>query len=175
MISVEYDGQWYSLPTTATSVTTTATDNWEVMTYKPNYPLSISKPVTEAERIIKDIVKDSDYYEKVIEDEVKLQEEKELKKRQEENKFYRSLVKDVKFSGDRCIVFWKDGTKTMSKWNPFDSFDPEKAILVCMARKLYNDNNVFLEVLDKYSDKGWDVYYSMSEEELKAMYYESEK
>lgn len=165
MYSVKYDGEWHSLPTTASG----AIDDWNRMACKSipfyDFSLSISKPITEAERIIKDIVKDSDYYEKVIEDEVKLQEEEELKKRQEENKFYRSLVKDVKFSGDRCIVFWKDGTKTMSKWNPLDGFDPEKAILVCMARKLYNGNNVFLEVLDEYSDKGWDVYYSMSEEE----------
>ena len=33
-------------------------------------------------------------------------------------------------------------------------FDAEKAILVCMARKLYGDTNIYNEVLKKYSIEG---------------------
>lgn len=71
------------------------------------------------------------------------------------NKRLRNLVKHVHWSGNTCIVYWSDGTYTKSHWNPNEAFDPEKAILVCMARKLYENTNIYNEVLKKYEDEGY--------------------
>ena len=74
------------------------------------------------------------------------------------NKYLRGLVKHVHWSGNTCIVYWNDGTQTKAHWDPCEEFDPEKAILVCMARKLYLDSNIYNEVIQKYEDDGWDHY-----------------
>lgn len=64
------------------------------------------------------------------------------------------MVKHVQFSGNRCIIFWNDGTQTKSVWNENEYFDPEKAILAAMARKLYEDTGLYNEVLQKYYNDG---------------------
>ena len=74
------------------------------------------------------------------------------------NKEMRGLVKHVHWSGNTCIVYWNDGTQTKSHWDDLEFFDPEKAILVCMARKLYQNSNIYNEVIKKYADDGWDHY-----------------
>lgn len=85
-------------------------------------------------------------------------EQSQLLTRQRTNKYYRSFVKHVHWSGDTCIVYWNDGTQTKARWNSNETFDPEKAILVCMARKLYGDTNIYNEVLKKYENDGWNHY-----------------
>lgn len=71
------------------------------------------------------------------------------------NQRLRALVKHVNWSGNTCIVYWSDGTYTKSHWNSNEAFDPEKAILVCMARKLYQNTGIYNEVLKKYQDEGY--------------------
>lgn len=95
-------------------------------------------------------------------DVVKKKEEIEAVKKAQErhtiesrNKRLRNLVKHVNWSGNTCIVYWSDGTYTKSRWNPNEAFDPEKAILVCMARKLYQNTGLYNEVLKKYQDEGY--------------------
>lgn len=79
----------------------------------------------------------------------------ELRTIESRNKRLRGLVKHVNWSGNTCIVYWSDGTYTKSRWNPNEAFDPEKAILVCMARKLYQNTGLYNEVLKKYEDEGY--------------------
>ena len=79
----------------------------------------------------------------------------ELLRTQRKNKELRALVKHVNWSGNTCIVYWNDNTYTTAHWDPAEDFDPEKAILVCMARKLYQNTNIYNEVLQKYEDEGW--------------------
>ena len=85
-------------------------------------------------------------------------EHEELVAKQKINKYYRNLVKHVHWSGNTCIVYWNDGTQTKSHWNALEAFDPEKAILVCMARKLFGNTNIYNEVIQKYEGDGWDHY-----------------
>lgn len=82
-------------------------------------------------------------------------EELRLMATQAKNERLRKLVKHVHWSGNTCIVYWNDGSYTKSHWNPNEAFDPEKAILVCMARKLYENTNIYNEVLKKYEDDGY--------------------
>ena len=114
------------------------------------------------DEIIKDVVDIithnwDDITEKICDAEAR-KEHNRLMGRQAFNKHYRSFVKHVHWSGNTCVVYWHDGTYTKAHWNPNEFFDPEKAILVCMARRLYGDTNIYNEVLQKYAPDGWDHY-----------------
>lgn len=82
-------------------------------------------------------------------------EELRLMATQAKNERLRNLVKHVHWSGNTCIVYWNDGTQTKSHWTSEEPFDAEKAILVCMARKLYENTNLYNEVLHKYESDGY--------------------
>lgn len=60
------------------------------------------------------------------------------------------MVKKVIFSGNRTIIMWNDGTKTVTKCHELDAYDKEKGILACMAKKLYENTNLFNEVVRAY-------------------------
>lgn len=96
--------------------------------------------------------------EQAIEEAKKEKKRKELRLTQEKNKRLRALVKHINWSENCCIVYWNDGTQTKSFWNPLEDFDAEKAILVCMARKLYENTNIYNEVIAEYEQDGWDHY-----------------
>lgn len=93
-----------------------------------------------------------------------LQENYALQERKARNRELRNLIKDVRWNRYACIVYWKDGTKTKALWDPCEDFDPEKAILVCIARKMYKDTGLYNEVLEKYSMAGWEEYEKMEAE-----------
>lgn len=88
-------------------------------------------------------------------------EQEKIEGRQTVNKYLRGLVKHVHWSGNTCVIYWSDGTTTKSHWDMDEAFDPEKAILAAMARKLYYDHPVYCEVLRKYADAGWKHYDKM--------------
>lgn len=82
--------------------------------------------------------------------------EKELREKQIKNKCLRNMIKKVIINKPCTIIMWNDGTKTVTKCHEFDSYDPEKGILACMAKKLYKNTNLFNEVIQEYVD--FDVY-----------------
>ena len=80
------------------------------------------------------------------------EEESKLLQAQLQNKHLRAMVKKVIFSGDRTIIMWNDGTKTVTQCHEFDVYDKEKGVLACMAKKLYENTNLFNEVIQEYVD-----------------------
>ena len=80
------------------------------------------------------------------------EEESKLLQAQLQNKRLRAMVKKVIFSGDRTIIMWNDGTKTVTQCHELDVYDKEKGILACMAKKLYENTNLFNEVIQEYVD-----------------------
>lgn len=78
--------------------------------------------------------------------------DKNLTDKQRKNKQLRDMVKNVVFSGPCTIVFWNDGTKTISRCDDLDAYDAEKGILACMAKKLYKNTSLYNEVINKYVD-----------------------
>lgn len=100
----------------------------------------------------------------MIEEAKKDREQRLLRAKVAKNKYYRSLVKHVNWSGNTCIVYWSDGSYTKSHWNPNEEFDAEKAILVCMARKLYGNTNIYNEVLNTYAPLGEKYISSLDEQ-----------
>lgn len=55
-------------------------------------------------------------------------------------------IDSVVFNDPATIVFWKDGTKTVTKCAAGDTFNKETGLAMCIIRKLCNNkhfNNVF--------------------------------
>lgn len=87
-------------------------------------------------------------------------EEMRLHEARKRNARLRNLIQHVKWNGTACIVYWNDGTQTKAIWNDEEEFDPEKALLVCIGRKFYQENpNVLSNMLDKWSPAGWTHYF----------------
>ena len=52
------------------------------------------------------------------------------------NNLYNTFeIKDILVDGPATIVFWADGTKTVVKCGPDDSYDAEKAVAMCFMKK----------------------------------------
>jgi hypothetical protein len=77
-------------------------------------------------------------------------------------------IKQVIFSNPATIVFWSDNTKTTCKVAAGDIYNPEYAILLCVAKKLFGSDNI-LDVLrcwvpeDLYTDSGQRMYCNLSD------------
>ena len=142
----------YSYPLTSTTVASVSEISIADFAYKANMNIDvIAENWDKIQEKVQEHKEYQDYFgKKVVET---------------KNKRLRQMVKHVQFSGNRCIVFWFDGTTTKSVWNKDESFDPEKAILAAMARRLYEDTGLYNEVLQKYAEDGWDYYNKTQEKE----------
>lgn len=58
-------------------------------------------------------------------------------------------IENVVFNDPATIVFWKDGTKTVTKCHAGDTFNKETGLAMCIIRKLCN-NKHFNNVFEKY-------------------------
>ena len=94
-----------------------------------------------------EIWKELDKSKEQYDDYVKYTELRDLQKR---NKKLREMVKEVKFSGDRTIVFFNDGTKTVVQCQEGDTFDKEKGLAAACMKKLFENTNIFNEVMRKW-------------------------
>ena len=97
---------------------------------------------------------------------------RELKNRQDRNKRLRGLIKQVIFSGPVTIVKWNDGTITRVRCAEGEEYDQEKGLLAAMAKKLYENTNIFVEELaywcddpdDDYDDDDFEAYRQVIDE-----------
>ena len=58
-------------------------------------------------------------------------------------------IDKVVFNNPATIVFWKDGTKTVTKCHDCDTFNEETGLAMCIIRKLCN-NRHYNHVFEKY-------------------------
>lgn len=70
----------------------------------------------------------------------------------DENKM--PAVKNCYFSGDRTIVLWDDGTKTVVQCQLGDQFNPEKGIFAAIAKRAYGNTGKFNDVMRTANDMG---------------------
>ena len=61
-----------------------------------------------------------------------------------------SKIKEVIFNDPATIVLWKDGTKTVVKCGPGDTYDPEKGLALCMLKKQCGNKGNFNNLFRKY-------------------------
>lgn len=59
-------------------------------------------------------------------------------------------IKEVIFNYPATIVYWKDGTKTVVKCGPHDTWDMEKGLAMAIVKKYYGNLGNFNDVFKKY-------------------------
>ena len=58
-------------------------------------------------------------------------------------------IKDVIINPPATIIFWEDGTKTVSKCDDSDTYSLETGFLVCIAKKVYG-NKPFRKIMEEW-------------------------
>lgn len=62
----------------------------------------------------------------------------------------RPTVDRVIFNSPATIIFWTDGTKTVVKCQPGDTYDEEKGFMAAYLKKLLGNDNTFNKEIKKY-------------------------
>ena len=69
------------------------------------------------------------------------------------NNLYNTFeIKDILVDGPATIVFWADGTKTVVKCGPYDSYHIEKAVAMCFMKKVLGSRSMH-KIFDLAEDK----------------------
>ena len=59
-------------------------------------------------------------------------------------------IKRVIFNDPATIVIWSDNTKTVVKCQPGDTYDREKGLAMCVAKRFLGDKGNYNEVFKKH-------------------------
>ena len=62
-------------------------------------------------------------------------------------------IRKVIFNDPATVVLWSDGTKTVVKCGPEDTFDMEKGLAMAIVKKMAGNDNRFHKVFKQYSKK----------------------
>lgn len=62
-------------------------------------------------------------------------------------------IRKVIFNDPATVVLWSDGTKTVVKCGPEDTFDMEKGLAMAIVKKMAGNDNRFHKVFKLYSKK----------------------
>lgn len=79
-------------------------------------------------------------------------------------------IKDIKVNGPATIVFWADGTKTVVKCVPDDSYDAEKAVAMCFMKKALGSRSMH-KIFDLAKDRKTEYDNQFTQLSLKEMSY----
>ena len=63
---------------------------------------------------------------------------------------FKDHIKDVIFNDPATIVFWTDGTKTVVKCQPGETFDPEKGLAMAISKKVLGNDYGYYETFAKH-------------------------
>lgn len=69
------------------------------------------------------------------------------------NKRIFSEIKDIIINDPATIILWKDGTNTIVKCQPVDTFDPEKGIAMAILKKLYGNSGFYKDIFEPAIEK----------------------
>lgn len=62
-------------------------------------------------------------------------------------------IRKVIFNDPATVVLWSDGTKTVVKCGPEDTFDTEKGLAMAIVKKMAGNDNRFHKVFKQYPKK----------------------
>lgn len=65
----------------------------------------------------------------------------------------RVCIRKVIFNDPATIVLWSDGSKTVVKCGPEDTYDMEKGLAMAIVKKMAGNDNRFHKVFKQYSKK----------------------
>lgn len=63
---------------------------------------------------------------------------------------WKDNIKDVIFNNPATIVFWVDGSKTVVKCQPGETFDPEKGLAMAISKKVLGNDYGYYETFAKH-------------------------
>ena len=66
------------------------------------------------------------------------------------NKFDKNTIKDVIFNEPATIVFWKDGSKTVTKCQDGDTYNKELGLAMCIIKKCCGNKGNYNDVFNKW-------------------------
>lgn len=69
------------------------------------------------------------------------------------NKRIFSEIKDIIINDPATIILWKDGTKTVVKCQPDDTFDPGTGIAMAILKKLYGNSGFYKDIFEPAIEK----------------------
>ena len=69
------------------------------------------------------------------------------------NKRIFSEIKDIIINDPATIILWKDGTKTVVKCQPVDTFDPGTGIAMAILKKLYGNSGFYKDIFEPAIEK----------------------
>lgn len=69
------------------------------------------------------------------------------------NKRIFSEIKDIIINDPATIILWKDGTKTIVKCQPVDTFDPGTGIAMAILKKLYGNSGFYKDIFEPAIEK----------------------
>lgn len=98
-------------------------------------PLDVKSSIyKEMDEIINNFKKNNPFY--YIDTDIALTESLMHNMRKDENTMKPAMnpIEKVIFNGPATIVFWKDGTKTVVKYQDVDTLDPEKGLAMAIAK-----------------------------------------
>lgn len=102
----------------------------------------------------------------------------EAAKKKEETTMTAASIKNVIFNPPATIVFWTDGSKTVVKCNAKEEFDPEKGMVMAIAKRCANNSDDFYKEIKKWVEKSG--YKQVDDvkalvKEIKRVYYDPAK
>lgn len=59
-------------------------------------------------------------------------------------------ITNVIFNNPATIVFWSDSTKTVVKCSDEESYDPEKGLAMCIAKKMFGNKGNYYNKIRKW-------------------------
>lgn len=68
------------------------------------------------------------------------------------NPMVRPMPKNVIFHDPATIVYWNDGTKTVVKCDPRDSYSKEAGLAMCFMKKMCGSSRAFNDTLRKWTE-----------------------
>lgn len=87
------------------------------------------------------------------------------------NSLYNTFeIKDILVNGPATIVFWTDGSKTVVKCGPDDSYDIEKAVAMCFMKKALGSRSMH-KIFDLAKDRKTEYDNQFTQLSLKEMSY----
>ena len=81
------------------------------------------------------------------------------------------LIKKVHYSGDKTIVMWEDGTKTIVTRGENEVFDPEKGLVMAIAKKAYGNKGNYYNRIKKWLPEPISVGTNLDELPSPGVYY----
>ena len=88
-------------------------------------------------------------------------------KRQTESREIINIPEDIKkiiFNEPATIVLWKDGTKTVSKCLPEDTYDEKIGLALCVLKKIMVSNRQINQIIKKHKNKPYECAFKKKEE-----------